>query len=793
MTETTAITALSGEDAASITALTRMIGRSPRFALGFVSINYSALRDQLISELAADPAIGGITVVHLAPTGPGIAPQIEAAASASQDSRPRAVFVVGLENMLEIAGGALPHLANLNLRRGDVANSFPWPVVFWAPEYAIRKFASEAGDFWSGRSALQQIHGTLAQVRRELADINVRLGAMLDSPRLESELVHDLLREVARQKRQNPKAAVAAVRADGAALMQRLRKYADDRGLQQIDLLADKIRYLEDLRDKHDQSGPQSDLVYLAQQLGDLQWRRANYGEAKPRYEYALRLHRNAGHVKGQADCTRGLGWVHLMRAEYEQASRFFAEALRLARSADYRIGEADALRTLGHIARINAEHDHADRLYCEAKAIYEEFGDASERIIRGRVGCLEGRADVAWMRSQYGLAEQLYQQGRDLAVEAEEGHPIPDERGEAGCIEGLGHVEFMRANYDVASEYYEVARELYRRLSHKRGEANSIRAMAEVARIRDDTEGARGLFNSALGIYDEIGHRRGSADAIRGLAHLARAQGNYAAAAKQYRKALGVYREIRHRWGQAGSLEGLGDVARAQGDYDEAAKSYADALRLSREIGDRKGAATVTRNLGDLAWKAGDFGGASELYRQAREIAHSIDDRWGESAFIRDQGDAAWKLRDFPAAEGLYQEARDMSAQAHDRWGEADAICKLGNTAWKCSQPERMAALYQQALFMYRQVGARRGEAESLAFLSRLYRRGIGMEAAEARSQAQLDTVAQEYQERVKSIIEKTGSQDWAMALSSSVSIDDLLERMYAEPARHRPEHRRL
>ena len=61
----------------------------------------------------------------------GFAEQWEAALSGRN---PAALFVFGLENMLDLQSGYTHALAVLNLNRGYVAKRFPFPVVFWAPE-----------------------------------------------------------------------------------------------------------------------------------------------------------------------------------------------------------------------------------------------------------------------------------------------------------------------------------------------------------------------------------------------------------------------------------------------------------------------------------------------------------------------------------------------------------------------------------------------------------------------------------------------------------------------------------
>src|SRR5579863_894876 len=94
----------------------RMIQRARAFVLAFVVVNHSSLRDALIDECQRRVADDTILLVRL-DSRLGIVSQIEHQMHEAASDRFKAIFLTGLESMLEIAGTPLSHLETLNLNR----------------------------------------------------------------------------------------------------------------------------------------------------------------------------------------------------------------------------------------------------------------------------------------------------------------------------------------------------------------------------------------------------------------------------------------------------------------------------------------------------------------------------------------------------------------------------------------------------------------------------------------------------------------------------------------------------
>ena len=780
---------LSADSKAELLAMNRMLERTSGFALAFVAINHQALCEALINEYVSDGS-GKILAVELhAVTVESIVRQITHCLDSGDGDRPTAIFVHGLEDMLELAGTRLQYIEDLNYSRTYCSKRFPFPLVFWSPEYVIRDFSYRAQDLWSCRSDVYYVEGDLDDIRETVSDLRARLDELLKSPERAGEvralrsLLHDVRRELAQSgdpRSHDRKDECDELTAEIEEQLADLAGYAGklDERKYHLQRTFDITKIRNDLKVN----------AHKAQRLGQITLEMDLYGEARDRYQEALYWYLEIGDKRGQSECHYGLGLVSLMVARYEDAEWLFSEGLRIAREESYTKGHADGCKGLGHVARLLGHNNRARGWYQQAMRLYSEIPDEI-----GRGNCLEGLADIAWARSDYDQAQTLYNQALRIAQENY------DKRGEAGRKEGLGHVAIMLADYNRADNLYNEALQIYRAIPRRRGEANTIRGIGEVARVRDNDDKAKEYFGKALSIYRDIGHRRGEADAIRGLGHIARERGEYGIAPGQdedaevqYKKALAIYTEIGFRWGQAACAEALGKLRLVGEKYPEAESQYKHAMKLSHAIENRKGEAAALRGLGDSAWALDDYDAAAKYYKKAQEISARIDDGPGEAAFIRDRGDAAWVQGRFGHAAKLYREALDRSIACDDRWGEADSNRKLGNIAWRKRDYVEATHLYDRAWTMYRQLGARRLEAECLIVLGRLPVASADPEFVYGDNPAE---TRKTYTKDATRILTSIKAMDRAKEVSSDATLDELIQDIYAKHWRQgdRSDHRVL
>ena len=160
---------LSVENRVELTALCNMLELASGFTLGFVRVNHSGLRERLVDEIRRRRPQMQIQEIQLdRQSRAGVVAQLE---DRLGDAHPGALFVHGLEGMFDPSLEQSPKLDILNLNRDFFAKRFPWPVVFWVPEFAMREFSRQAPDFWSWRSGTYHFVGQEGDAGETLAAV----------------------------------------------------------------------------------------------------------------------------------------------------------------------------------------------------------------------------------------------------------------------------------------------------------------------------------------------------------------------------------------------------------------------------------------------------------------------------------------------------------------------------------------------------------------------------------------------------------------------------------------------
>jgi hypothetical protein len=156
--------------AQELTALCRMLTRASGFRLGFVVANHPSLRRRIALDCERICGVRPqeLTLDEHAPKG--IVTQLEQAVG---DDQPAALFVYGLESLLDVHLRQSPVMDMLNLNRDYCWQRFPWPVVFVVPPLAMREFARQAPDFWSGRTGVYRFTGSPDDIEETLAGLGI--------------------------------------------------------------------------------------------------------------------------------------------------------------------------------------------------------------------------------------------------------------------------------------------------------------------------------------------------------------------------------------------------------------------------------------------------------------------------------------------------------------------------------------------------------------------------------------------------------------------------------------------
>ena len=316
--------ALSVENQVELTALCNMLELAGGFTLGFARVNHPKLRARLVEEIRRRLPGKAINELTLDPRSEsGVVAQLEEAVG---HQKLDGVFLYGLDAMFDLTTRQSPAMDVLNLNRNYFGKRFPFPVVFWLPEFAMRELSRQAPDFWAWRSGTYYFVGEEGDAAETLRGLDQEpVSSITLREKLgRREILEHVLAELQ-----------AAARPDPRSL---------------------------------------ADTYYL---LGQANYYEDEKNAAGAYFEKALPLFRSLEDRRGEANAIQSLGDVALSQDRYEQAAERYQQALPIFRQIGDRLGEANAIRSLGDVARMQARYEQAAELRAGAAHLPSDRGSA--------------------------------------------------------------------------------------------------------------------------------------------------------------------------------------------------------------------------------------------------------------------------------------------------------------------------------------------------------------------------------------------------------------------------------
>ncbi len=377
-----AVASLADDNREELEALCRMLTRASGFRLGFAVANHPSLRSRLAQDIRAACGIQPDEVTLNPRVPEGIVAQLERAVG---EKRPRALLVHGLESMLDLTVRQSPAMDLLNLNRDYCWQRFPWPVVFVAPLFAVREFARQAPDFWSGRTGVYRFTGDHDDIRETLAGLGIDYDWSLPAgSKLERREVLDSLEaELETTGGEDTSIAVETL-----SLLARAAAFEHNWSRQE-QLLSKALPLYRQIGDRLGEAN-------TIKALGHVALQQDRYDDAAQRYEHALPIYHQIGDRLGEANTIQALGHVALQQDRYDDAAQRYEHALPIYRQIGDRLGEANTIKALGDVALRQARYDDAAQRYEHALPIYHQIGDrlgeANTLVSRARLGIASGR-----------------------------------------------------------------------------------------------------------------------------------------------------------------------------------------------------------------------------------------------------------------------------------------------------------------------------------------------------------------------------------------------------------------
>jgi DNA-binding SARP family transcriptional activator/predicted ATPase len=262
--------------------------------------------------------------------------------------------------------------------------------------------------------------------------------------------------------------------------------------------LGDYASAREDLQRACSQHANERVMASSRRHLGLIALEEERSGEAQDALERALKLYRDLGDRRGEANLLNDLGTLALEQRRYAAARSQLEEALRLHQALGDQRGESAVRNNLARLADAQADYGLADAhgqwAVRSARDIGDQQAEAKALTTVGLLFLHEGKNEAAWTRSL---------QAVELA------RALGNRSAEARALTVLGHVFVALEMPDQATLAYEEALDLQRQLGQSSRATESLAGLARVSLMRDDVPQAQSYVDricSALEDGDMIG-----------------------------------------------------------------------------------------------------------------------------------------------------------------------------------------------------------------------------------------------------------------------------------------------
>jgi non-specific serine/threonine protein kinase len=216
-----------------------------------------------------------------------------------------------------------------------------------------------------------------------------------------------------------------------------------------------------------------------------------DYPQARPAFDLALELAREAGDVRLEAMALQQIGWLQMTSGNADEARERAGRAIELAGSIGDKLVQSGALNILAELS----DEQTANDLYEQSLTLRRELGD--KRLIANSVLTL-GRAELT--RGDYEKATVHLQEGFALARE------LGDTWSTSLALTNLGRVALLQGDdTSEAARLFADALRLAKERGDKRVAAECLQGLGAVAARGDGAQAAR-LFGACDALLEAIG-----------------------------------------------------------------------------------------------------------------------------------------------------------------------------------------------------------------------------------------------------------------------------------------------
>ena len=301
------------------------------------------------------------------------------------------------------------------------------------------------------------------------------------------------------------------------------------------------------------------------------------------------------------------------------QALAHYEAALRLARETGDRRHEADLLVRLGDLHANAGRLEQAEADQTRALGLARDLGDA-----RIEANALRGLGVLDDFRGRYAQARRRYEDA--IAVARRAGHL----RDEGGILGNLGLLHANQGHMDEARTHFEASLAIAERVGDRQWAGNALSNLGLLHQVTGHADEARDKLSAALSIARDIGHAQLECIVLCNLGIVFEQLGSTGEAGEHYDAALQVARQLGDGRSEGQILNYLGLLQARQGRFDEARRALAAGEALLADVSDRIGLATLMCSRAEAEHLAGARAAAAAALAAAERLADEmgVDER---------------------------------------------------------------------------------------------------------------------------------------------------------------------
>jgi CHAT domain-containing protein/Tfp pilus assembly protein PilF len=381
--------------------------------------------------------------------------------------------------------------------------------------------------------------------------------------------------------------------------------------------------------------------------------------KAIAKWEEALKLYREAGDRRGEANTLTNIGQVYSDLEEKQKALEYYSQSLPLSRAVGDRKQEATILNSIGSAYSYLGEKQKAREYFSQSLLLHREAGNRY-----GEATTLNNIGLVYLELGENQKALEYYSQSLPLF------RSMGNRGGESTTLSNIGLAYSKLGENQKALEYYRQSLTLAQALGDRRGEAHALNNIGKVYSELGDNQKAKEYYRQSLPLRRAIGDRGGESATLSNIGLVYSKLGENQKALEYYRQSLTLTQALGDRRGEGNALNNIGRAYSELGENQKALEYYNQSLPLRRAVGDRRGEAITLNNIGLVYSELGENQKALEYYSQSLPLSRAVDYRVGEALTLysiaaakRDRGNLTEALTDIEASLQIIESLRTKIA----------------------------------------------------------------------------------------------------------------------------------